>query len=418
MKKLVLCAVLSVLFIFCSCRSLQNPAPAENIETESETTTAATTAETTAPVTTAPETTAPENTEPVILTFFAVGDNLIHDNIYKEASEIAVSKNEGREYDFTPFYEPIAFDIRNADIAFINQETPLAGKSYGYTGYPMFNSPQELGDDLQTLGFDVVNIANNHMLDRRAEGLLSTIDFLDGKDMLQIGGYENGYDYYKMRILEKDGIKIAFLSFTYGTNGIVLDKGSDIVIPQFSDGYTVDERMLKNAVALAESAGDVTIVSMHWGNENTFEISYEQKTAAKILNEAGADVIIGTHPHVIQTAEWLEAENGNRTLVYYSLGNVISAQTPLANMLGGIAEFRIIKNGSEPLYIGDEKLTPTMTYFNSNFRKTTVYKLEDFPEELVKTHGRSGVSSKSKEQIVQVIKDNIDCEFIADYYRE
>jgi poly-gamma-glutamate synthesis protein (capsule biosynthesis protein) len=413
MKKPVLCTLLSIILLFCSCRSLAVTDEPESVlppATFPETTT-------TAPeTTTVPETTAAP--EPVVLTFAAVGDNLIHNNIFKEAGEIAAAKNEGREYDFTPFYEPIALDIRNADIAFINQETLLAGESYGYTGYPMFNSPQELGDDLETLGFDVVNIANNHMLDRRAAGLFSTMEFLDGKNVLQIGGYENKSDYNEMRILEKDGIKIAFLSFTYGTNGVVLDSDSDIIIPQFTDGYTLDENMLKNAVALAESKGDVTIVSMHWGVENTFAVNWDQKDAAKILCEAGADVIIGTHPHVIQTAEWVEAENGNRTLVYYSLGNVISAQEPLANMLGGMAKFRIIKDGGGSVYIADEKLVPTITYFNSGFRETSVYKLEDFPEELVKTHGRSGVSSKTKDEIVQVIKDNIDCEFIDDFYRE
>jgi poly-gamma-glutamate synthesis protein (capsule biosynthesis protein) len=423
MKNAVFCGILLSLFLFCACHSLssaEDPKAESSVlsETASETTTVSET--TTAPVTTAPETSSvPETTaagEPVVLTFTAVGDNLIHDNIYKEAGEIAAQKNEGREYDFTQFYEPISFDIINADIAFINQETLLAGKSYGYSGYPMFNSPQDLGLDLETLGFDVVNIANNHMLDRRADGLLSTMNFLGETDMLQIGGYKDTSDYCKMRVMEKDGIKIAFLSFTYGTNGVVLDRGSSIIIPRFTDGYTVDERMLKNAVALAEASGDVTIVSMHWGNENTFEVGWEQTTAAKILCDAGADAIIGTHPHVIQTAEWLESENGNRTLVYYSLGNVISAQTPLANMLGGMAQFRIIKNGSD-VYIADETLIPTMTYFNSNFRETTVYKLEDFPEELIKTHGRPGVSTKTKAEIVEVIKDNIDCEFLDEFYR-
>jgi poly-gamma-glutamate synthesis protein (capsule biosynthesis protein) len=255
------------------------------------------------------------------------------------------------------------------------------------------------------------------MLDRRADGLLSTMSFLGGKDLLQIGGYENSEDYTKMRILERDGIKIVFLSFTYGTNGVVLDQGSDIFIPRFTDGYTIDERMLWNAVALAEAKGDLTIVSMHWGNENTFNISWEQEDAAKILNAAGADVIIGTHPHVVQTAEWLEAENGNRTLVYYSLGNVISAQTPLATMLGGMAEFRIVKNGAQPVYIADARLVPTITYFNTDFRETSVYKLEDFPEELVKTHGRPGVREKTKDEIVEIVKDNLNNEFLPEYYR-
>jgi poly-gamma-glutamate synthesis protein (capsule biosynthesis protein) len=416
MKKLIYCIFIALSFLLSSCTAIgpeDDTAVPETLQTQ-----AATTAPPTETTTEATTTTVYTPPPPTVISFLAAGDNLIHDNIYKEAGEIANAANRSGEYIFTPMYEPVAELIEEADIAFINQETPLAGEDYGYSGYPQFNSPQSLGTDLESLGFDIVNIANNHMLDRRAKGLTGTMDFLDTTDLFQIGGYKDRADFDTPRIYECEGVKIALVSFTYGTNGINLDTGSDIFIPLYTDGYTVDEKLLREATEAAEAAADFTIVSMHWGWEGTYEINYEQKEAAQILCEAGADVIIGTHPHVIQNNEWLEAENGNKTLVYYSLGNFISAQTPYYNMIGGLASFNIIKEDGKEPYAADALYIPTMTYFDSDYRNSTVYTLEDFPEEMIKTHGRSSVREMSKEQLVRSVTDNIDGEFLSNYYKK
>jgi poly-gamma-glutamate synthesis protein (capsule biosynthesis protein) len=414
MKKIIYCIFIAFSFLLSSCTAIGSA------ETTEETFTLSASATTAPPETTTAQTTTTVYTPPppTVISFLAAGDNLIHDNIYKEAGEIATAANRSGEYIFTPMYEPLADKILEADIAFINQETPLAGEDYGYSGYPQFNSPQSLGTDLESLGFDIVNIANNHMLDRRAKGLTGTMDFLDTTDLFQIGGYRDRADFDTPRVYECEGVKIALIGFTYGTNGINLDSNSDIFIPLYTDGYTVDEKLLREATEAAEAAADFTIVSMHWGWEGTYEINYEQKEAARILCEAGADVIIGTHPHVIQNNEWLEAENGNKTLVYYSLGNFISAQTPYYNMIGGLASFNIIKEDGKEAYAADALYIPTMTYFDSDFRSSTVYTLEDFPEELIKTHGRSSVREMSKEQLVRSVTDNIDEEFLSNYYKK
>jgi poly-gamma-glutamate synthesis protein (capsule biosynthesis protein) len=418
MKKAIYCIFMSILILLCSCTAI---GPSETAAPLSETAgTAQTEAQTTAP----PETTAATTTTeyapplPTVISFIAAGDNLIHDNIYKEAGEIGNAANREGEYIFTPMYDPVAEMIKTADIAFINQETPLAGEEFGYSGYPQFNSPQSLGTNLEEIGFDIVNIANNHMLDRRAKGLTATMDFLDSTGLFQIGGYRNRADFDTPRIYEREGVKIALLSFTYGTNGINLDTGSELFIPQYSDGYSPDEELLREATEAAEAAADFTIVSMHWGWEGTYEINYEQKEAAQILCNAGADVIIGTHPHVIQNTEWIEDDNGNKTLVYYSLGNFISAQTPYYNMIGGLASFNIIKEDGKEAYAADPLYIPTMTYFDSDYRNSTVYTLEDFPEEMIKTHGRSSVRQMSKAQLVKTVTDNIDEEFLEDYYKK
>jgi poly-gamma-glutamate synthesis protein (capsule biosynthesis protein) len=423
MRKVLLCCILSVLIFICGCSPIssgETDIHSDLFETAAESSdktpeASGITATSSVPETTA-ETTVYIKPAPVVISFLAAGDNLIHDNIYKEAGEIAAAMNKTGSYDFTPMYAPLADKIFEADIAFINQETPLAGESFGYSGYPQFNSPQMLGTDLQNVGFDVVNIANNHMLDRRAKGLIGTMDFLRDSKIFQIGGYLDRADFDRPRVYETEGVKIAFVSFTYGTNGINLDSDSDIFIPLYTDGINVDEELLTDTVKKAEAAADFTIVSMHWGWEGTYAINDEQRNAAKIMCDAGADVIIGTHPHVVQDTEWLTSENGNKTLVYYSLGNFISAQTPYYNMIGGLASFNIIKEDGKEAYAADALYIPTMTYFDSRFRNTTVYTLEDFPEDLIKTHGRSSVREMTKEQLVRSVTDNVNSDFLDDYY--
>ena len=156
---------------------------------------------------------------PVLVEFMAVGDNLIHEPIYNEAREI--TNNKG--YDFGPAYSRVADLTKNADISFINQETPLGGKALGISVYPQFNSPQELGNHMAAIGFDVINHANNHILDKREAGLIGTLDFWKKyKNITVIGAYKTKEDSKKIQIIEKSGIRFAFIGFTYGTNGIFL----------------------------------------------------------------------------------------------------------------------------------------------------------------------------------------------------
>ena len=171
----------------------------------------------------------------VSITFTAAGDNLIHPNIYMEAATRATG---GEEYDFTPMYSEIADIISAADFAFINQETLMAGDGFEVSGYPSFNSPQKLGHDLVTLGFDIINIANNHMLDKSAAGLKATMDFWKTLPVTMIGSYYNDADAETIPTIEAEGITIALLSYAEHTNGISAPAGTELNIP-----YVEDERI-------------------------------------------------------------------------------------------------------------------------------------------------------------------------------
>ena len=241
------------------------------------------------------------------VSFIACGDNLVHSSVYSDAQTLAAGTE--KEYNFLPMYDNVADIIQNADLAFINQETPFGGSSRPISGYPLFNTPEQMGDDLITLGFDIIGLANNHMLDSTAKGYENTIDFWNSKDgVTAIGGYKNKEDFENIRVIEKNGIKIALLAYTYSTNGLKLPQGSELVIPLYDD-ETIDRQTKK-----AKSLADVVIVSIHWGVEDQFKPNAEQKRKAKLMADNGVDVIIGHHPHVLQPLEWIDRADGGKTL--------------------------------------------------------------------------------------------------------
>lgn len=312
--------------------------------------------------------------------FIGCGDNIIYGGNIKDARSKADAN--GREYNFKPMYKEVADIIEEADIAFINQETVMAGDGYSISYYPQFNSPQDLGYDLQELGYDVVNIANNHMLDKGTAGLEKTIDFWkDMENILMIGGYSDSEDYDTLRILEKNGISIAFLSYTYGTNGLSKSSSSPIVIP-----YCSDDDIIRQTAAASEAA-DFVIVSIHWGDEGSFTPNSEQKRLAQLLSDSGADAVIGHHPHVIQPIEWIYGKNGNKTLCVYSLGNFMAEQDYDYNMVGGIISFDIVQLGDNKPQLENVIFTPTVFHFPASFFDNTIYLMEDYTPELAAVHG-------------------------------
>ena len=346
------------------------------------------------------------------VSFIGCGDNIIYGGNIKDARQKAV--NGGRQFNFKPMYEHVSDIIEQADIAFINQENVMAGDGYDISYYPMFNSPRELGYDLEELGFDVINIANNHMLDKGADGLQKTIEFWKGMDVLMIGGYENAEDYDTMRILEKNGIKIAFLSYTYGTNGITKSAKSPIVIP-----YHNDEDIIRQT-SLAKEASDFVIVSIHWGYEGAFKPSDEQKRLARLMADCGVDAIVGHHPHVIQPVEWLTGKDGNKTLCVYSLGNFMAEQAYDYNMVGGIIEFDIVKKGNNKAYLENVIFNPTVFHFPSNFIGNTVYLMEDYTRSLADIHGVKHFykHTLTYDGLLKYVTDTISPEFLPDWYRK
>lgn len=344
----------------------------------------------------------------VNVSFVAAGDNLIHENIHIDAS---FRGNADKAYDFLPMYYDVASIIRDADVAFINQETLMAGAEWGYTGWPCFNCPRQLGIDMASLGFDVVNLANNHMLDKTADGLASTIEFWDTQPVVTIGGYKDEEDAARIRTIERDGVTFAWLAYTLGTNGIVKSAASPIVIPY------IDDDLILSDLARAKEAGDFVIVSIHWGSENTQTPTDEQYRLARLIADGGADVILGHHSHTLQPIEWLETDRG-RTLCIYSLGNFVSGMARPVNMVGGLFRFDVISDESGRLVASSPVLEPTVFYYGMDWYNTHLYLLSGYTADIAATHGLaiSGYTL-TPEAARQYVLNVIDPEFLPDWMK-
>ena len=345
-----------------------------------------------------------------IVSFLGVGDNIVYYGTVRDAQSKAVSG--GRKYNFKPIYSNVADLIKNADISFINQETLMCGEGYNFTYYPTFNGPQDMGYDIEEMGFDVVGIANNHMLDKGSAGLLKTIEFWDKLPVTLIGGYKNKTDYNTVRVHEEKGVKIAFLAYAQDTNGIYPSKNYDTHIPY------LNEADIENEVARAKEVSDLVFVSVHWGEEGAFKPNNYQKQYAKKFADAGVDVILGHHPHVIQPVEWLEGEKGNKTLCVYSLGNFMAEQDRAYNMVGGMISFDIIKNGDKKPCVDNVVFIPTVFDWGSKFYDNKIHLLENYTEEMARNHGlKSYGRSTSLSQLRGYVSSTISDEFLSDSYK-
>ena len=331
-------------------------------------------------------TTAPsEETTNIIskVSLVAVGDNLIHNTL------ITAGEQEDGSLDYTSFYANIKNDISSADIAVINQETILGGSSFEYTGYPAFNSPWEIGTAAIDAGFDVFTCATNHSLDKGYSGIEQECKFFaEHPEVVHVGTNTSQDEYNSILYYEKNGIKFAILNYTYGTNGISLPEGREWCVNMMDK-----DKITKDVQAARENA-DVVIVFPHWGTENSTEVSDYQREYVSLFSELGVDIVIGTHPHVLQPVEWVTNETtGKRMLVYYSLGNFISHQTSLNQLCGGMAQIQIEKKGDE-VSITSASLTPVVCWYKSTDGKYSfsVYKLSDYTEELGTSHAQSGAT--------------------------
>ncbi len=350
------------------------------------------------------------------VSFVAVGDNIIHSTVLSDASDKAAGTE--KEYNFINMFDNIASHIESADFAFINQEAPIAGRSRGYTGYPMFNAPEQVVFDLSEIGFDIFNIANNHMLDRQTSGYKSTVEFFKNNNFTYIGGFTDKDDYENIKIVEKDGIKIALLSYTYGTNGLTLDRSCGMVIP-LCDSYSNDE--LDRQSKIARELADIVVVSMHWGAEHwsdNFEPISLQKKQADILINNNVDVIIGSHPHALEPMMWRDRPDGGKTLVIYSLGNILSGMEYMRNHVGGIAGFEFVKLGNKT-YVQAPYFIPTVCHFDSRVRNFKIYKLSEYTEELLVKHGtqvRGTDTRRSIQYLESIVEATIPDEFLIESY--
>ena len=290
------------------------------------------------------------------VSLFMAGDALIHKPIYENAHV------EGDVYDFTPIFEYIKPIVSEYDLAYYNQETIIGGKSIGLSTYPSFNSPEEIGDALIDAGFNLVSLANNHTLDRGLGAILNSVQYWKGQDgIVTAGSYASFEERNTIPTYEKNGITYAFLSYTTLTNGIQVPSGKEYIVNVY------DAEQVKKDVEQVRDQVDIVMVAMHWGEEYTHTPTSEEKEIASYLAELDVDIVIGAHPHVIQPIEFIDD-----TLVIYSLGNFISSQEGLENLIGAFVTVDITKK------VEDGKVTVSLSNVQSMLHYTYYKNYKDY----------------------------------------
>lgn len=278
-----------------------------------------------------------------------VGDALIHSNIYLDA------KNEDGSYDFKPMLEYTKPIIEQYDLKYYNQETILGGKDLGLSSYPRFNSPTEVGDAFVDSGFNLVSLATNHTMDKGEEGVLRSLNYWNSKEnIVKAGQYSSFDDRGQERIYDINGIKYAFFSYTTWTNGLETPTGKEYLNNVYSNEKAQED------IEKVKGKVDVILVAMHWGTEYSLGVDEKQTEIANYLSSLGVDIIIGSHPHVVEPVERI-----GKTLVIYSLGNYISDQIGIERLTGlmlGVDITKIEENDTAEISVNNIRADLVYTY--------------------------------------------------------
>ena len=306
------------------------------------------------------------------VTLLMVGDILLHTPVAKSG------KTEEGGYDFTAVFANLQEEIAGADLALVNQEVIIGGVELGISGYPRFNAPYELGDALSDAGFDVILHATNHTMDKGKQGLLNCMTFWEENypEKAVLGIHDSAEDQQEIYVYEQEGIRIAILNYTYSTNGIPLPEDMPYGVDM------LEKERVKADLKKADELADFVVVCPHWGTEYRLEESKSQRDWAQLFADNGADLVLGTHPHVIEPVKWVDD-----TLVYYSLGNFVnwtaSSGEGIANrMVGGMAKVTVGLDESGKAVIVDYGVEPLVCHLEAGFGGVTVYPLSEYSEEL------------------------------------
>ncbi len=347
----------------------------------------------------------PEPTPAPTVTFSATGDNLIHGSIYLQAQR----RTTDGSYDFAPLYEEVAPFYAQQDLNFINQET-LVNDELEPSHYPLFSSPGEVGRAAYDIGFRLFGTSNNHIYDKGSAGLGATLRFWEGmpEDALAFGLWEEGTE-MEIPLYEKNGMTFACLAYTQYTNGIPTpaDAPAHVIL-------TSQTELIEAQIKKARELADVVLVSVHWGTEDSHTVTDGQALLAQQMADWGADLIIGTHPHVLQSAQWLDRQDGGRCFVAYSLGNFVSAQSKPDQLIGAVLSCTFEMNDEGKAELRDPLFYPVVTHYGAGYSAIKVWFLQDYTEEQALAHGvRSDYPYFNYAYIQQVVAENLPAEFLS-----
>lgn len=275
---------------------------------------------------------------PAQATLLFVGDAMQHQDQIDRAKALGTDG----EYDYSGCFSLIAPTVKGADYAIVNLETPLGGGKGGYTGFPCFSAPDEFAVALKEAGFDLFLTANNHTLDRSDAGLRRTLQVLDSIKVDHVGTYHDKAERERLVPFIKDvnGIRIAFLNYTYGTNGLEAKDGAEVSL--------IEKTAMADEMRRAREGGaELVVVMPHWGVEYVLTENAAQRDVAQFLIDEGADLVIGGHPHVVQPMKVIHSEKHDKdVLVVYSLGNFIS-NMKTGDTRGGAMVTAVVERGAD-----------------------------------------------------------------------
>lgn len=300
-----------------------------------------------------------EKVEPINFTMTAIGDTLCHNTQYWDAYNSST-----KQYDFSYVYDDIKDYTSSADITIGSLETTFAGEDRGYSNYPVFNSPDSLATGLKDIGVDVISLAGNHALDYGYSGICRTIDVLDNVGISHLGTYKSAEDQDKILIKDVKGVKIAFINYTYGTNGIPVPSDKPYCL------NLIDKDLISKQIKQAKEQNvDMIVACMHWGTEYKTSANDEQKELADFLFKSGVDIILGNHPHVIEPMEkktiTLDDGSTKDVFVVYALGNFTADQRAEITRDSAILNLDITKDSDGKILINKVSYVPIYMYKNS-----------------------------------------------------
>lgn len=300
-----------------------------------------------------------EKVAPINFTMTAIGDTLCHNTQYWDAYNSST-----KQYDFSYVYDNIKDYTSSADITIGSLETTFAGEDRGYSNYPVFNSPDSLATGLKDIGVDVISLAGNHALDYGYSGICRTIDVLDNVGISHLGTYKSAEDQDKILIKDVKGVKIAFINYTYGTNGIPVPSDKPYCL------NLIDKDLISKQIMQAnEQNVDMIVACMHWGTEYKTSANDEQKELADFLFKSGVDIILGNHPHVLEPMEkktiTLDDGSTKDVFVVYALGNFTADQRAEITRDSAILNLDITKDSDGKILINKVSYVPIYMYKNS-----------------------------------------------------